>query len=630
MLMLSAYPASAGFSGSRVGAILDESNARSDPPPEAPRALPIVTHPLAPQDGPNPDYSGHYYVGSVYGGGSTTSTDLQVQLAVPDDVGQLDSLYYVLLSVWDNAGSYDQIGLANFHGAWGLAYSWTSPCAGEYYYSPDVLNLQAGLTYLFEMQIASGVVAFSARYSTNSTVVWSLNAPTGGTQFEVQGYYSCDSVTNFDYTDYEEVYDSPGALVPYDFWFTSNEASGSAVTSWNAWSSTDSPPSATTGISGSSVTIENEPYYLVFPTSPSGPMDSTSVEAYSEAQTFGWAFSVQSFTAGDPVSLEENGEPSGWTVSCSPNYGDAPISSEVYFTIPANESAGTYSVEINATAPTGGYDQIALTVVVAPELTLSLRATPGSGLRDAGQEVEFDSGAEGGMGPYTVDWVSLPSGCSTQNQSTLTCEPNSAGVSLVDVTVTDSHGYYAAGSVTYVVDPDPSVRLTVLSGHASVGSSLTLFALVTGGSGGFSYEWDGLPGCGSSITPELNCTPSRAGSFTISVTVHDSNGGFGSYSMTVSVEQTLLGLPLASGLALIGTLACGCVVAIALVTYRRSRRARTLASPATRVSSFGVSASGVPIGGFAVRLDPTCQHCGCRMPEGARYCGVCAVPLNPQ
>jgi YVTN family beta-propeller protein len=208
-----------------------------------------------PASGP-PSFNGHYYAGSVYSGSSESVTDLHVELQVPNAIPDSSSFYYVILSVWDNAGSYDQIGFSNDYGTWGLTYSTTSYCAGTYYYDPDAQTLNQGQDYLFEMSISSGYVDLSAFYASNATLVWSYSVDTGATSFQVAEYYSCDSSSYYDYTDYEEVYQTAGAFVPYDLFFTNNSADGSLVSSWSEFL-VSAPSGVYVLISGANVTIVN-------------------------------------------------------------------------------------------------------------------------------------------------------------------------------------------------------------------------------------------------------------------------------------------------------------------------------------------------------------------------------------
>jgi hypothetical protein len=91
--------------------------------------------------------------------------------------------------------------------------------------------------------------------------------------------------------------------------------------------------------------------------------------------------------------------------------------------------------------------------------------------------------------------------------------------------VTDSNHYTAtSAALAFTVYADPSVNVSVSPSAVDVGLTTTLNATATGGSGGFSYVWQGLPtGCagGGAV---VNCTPTKSGPFEVRVTATDSNG----------------------------------------------------------------------------------------------------------
>jgi YVTN family beta-propeller protein len=234
---------------------------------QSPRVVPadLVGSPPHPNPIPvrrPPTFSGHYYAGGEYTGRAEHGKAIQVELRVPNDSANSSSFYYVILSAWDNAGSYDQVGFAADFGTWGLAYSTTSYCATTYYYSADAEALQQGENYLFGMVISAGNVTLTAAYASNGTSIWNRTADTGGTQFVISDEYTCDSETYYDYTDYEEVYESAGPVLPYDYFFQNNSVGGSLVDNWSIYLYS-SPISVTVVFEYSNVTIENQPLILL-------------------------------------------------------------------------------------------------------------------------------------------------------------------------------------------------------------------------------------------------------------------------------------------------------------------------------------------------------------------------------
>jgi hypothetical protein len=180
------------------------------------------------------------------------------ELRVPSNNPKSDEFYYVLASIWDNAGSYDQIGFADDFGIWGLTYSWTSgPCTTPTYnYSPDAMDLVLGTTYDFYVIIQGGDTWFEAY--VGSTLVWYLNpaAPTGATSLSV-AYSYCGY---YDYTDYIEVWqtDVSGGYPLYMFTFSQNQwynGSNWIAATWNVFNAGTPPTAVSVVINGQTVTI---------------------------------------------------------------------------------------------------------------------------------------------------------------------------------------------------------------------------------------------------------------------------------------------------------------------------------------------------------------------------------------
>jgi len=245
-------------------------NGQRVPPPTAP-----------PLNGVSPTTTGgHWWVGSVY---PTTNTHLATwmwtEISIPKKVPASSEFYYVLLSAWDIAGSYDQVGFSDCHGVfdkcavgvWGLTYSYTTgKCAATYIYSADAMSLTAGQKYAFFLTTVNGPGTWAEAYAVSSkgalTLVWSLHMPTGSSNpgLTVLKTYCGDE----DYTDYQETYGtySPphyGASYGLTFTFTVNEwGTGTTgppwtATSWVAFNSGNNPSFVQATISGSKVTVKN-------------------------------------------------------------------------------------------------------------------------------------------------------------------------------------------------------------------------------------------------------------------------------------------------------------------------------------------------------------------------------------
>jgi len=212
-----------------------------------PRPIPVSgdVGRLADSASPPPGYNGHYYAGGEYWGNVGGASSIQMTLTTPNDSAVAGDFYYVILSIWDNAASYDQIGIASISGNWGLTYAALSNCGTGNNYNPDEVNLLIDMTYTFEMTIHSnGTVFFGVALGPQSdNWIWTLWVYTGGTTFETDAQYYCDGQYWYDYTDYEEIYTLAQQAQPnWSFFFDANIADGNFMMPWKGFTA-GSPPS---------------------------------------------------------------------------------------------------------------------------------------------------------------------------------------------------------------------------------------------------------------------------------------------------------------------------------------------------------------------------------------------------
>jgi len=244
-------------------------NGNPTPPPDAPS---IGVNSTAPTS-----YGGHWYAGSVVSGTASLQTWALAEISVPSASGSSTSeFYYVLLSIWDNAGSYDQVGFSGDYGVWGLTYSYTSgPCTSPtYHYNPDYFSLASGQMYLLAITTQNGGT-YDEVYTVSTTggisEIFSLFAPTGASNpgLEKEPFY-CGY---YDYTDYEEVYGTTSYTQPNPYgapggftWYFHGNCYGSSgcntYTTWTAWKTSNAPPGTAATIGrykgyAELVTVEN-------------------------------------------------------------------------------------------------------------------------------------------------------------------------------------------------------------------------------------------------------------------------------------------------------------------------------------------------------------------------------------
>lgn len=213
--------------------------------------------------------------------------------------------------------------------------------------------------------------------------------------------------------------------------------------------------------------------------------------------------------------------PGTWT--CTPSDSD-----ELYTCQGTATAAGTYPIQL-VIGETGGHSLSSpvldyqvfsgLTIVSAGALPTSV---------DVGQTllltVDLDQSSSG----VTFVWAGLPTGCTSVSTDALDCSPTAPGSFSVTVTATDSSGgSVTSGAIVVTVDSDPAVTEPVASPGATgtdVGLSVTFQTQVSGGAGGYAYNWSGLPGtCTGTDLATVSCLSSDTGSFAVTVTVTDAN-----------------------------------------------------------------------------------------------------------
>jgi hypothetical protein len=91
-----------------------------------------------------------------------------------------------------------------------------------------------------------------------------------------------------------------------------------------------------------------------------------------------------------------------------------------------------------------------------------------------------------------------------------------------DLSATDSARTTHNGSIVVYLDPTIT-NISASPSTADVGQTVTFTATAALGSGGYSFDWSGLPGCPNGGDP-LPCAPTVPGAATITVTATDSNG----------------------------------------------------------------------------------------------------------
>lgn len=134
-----------------------------------------------------------------------------------------------------------------------------------------------------------------------------------------------------------------------------------------------------------------------------------------------------------------------------------------------------------------------------------------------------------------------PTGCTSQNTSLLRCAPTAVGTYTVEAIVQD--GYVrgiptkiAYDNTTFSVNPKAIVALAVSPNPSGVDTSVTFATTTTLGTPPYSYSYAGLPpGCTTADLASLTCTPTAAGTYSVVVSVEDSD----QVTVTAAVDLTV-------------------------------------------------------------------------------------------
>ncbi|MCI4330704.1 MAG: hypothetical protein L3K19_02510 [Thermoplasmata archaeon] len=356
IVLLSSGPAAAPFGTSSAPGNARQASGLPGGASAAPRPH-VVTHPS-----PIPVASAHtglahplthWWFGGYYGGATLSPTQAKMTLTIPDAVPASSEFYYVLLSTWDNAGSYDQVGISNDYGTWGWTWSYTSACAGSYTYTPNQLALQRGTTYTFTMTIASGNVTFTV--AKGATVVGTIVGNSGGTSFTMSGFYTCATGgTYYDYTDYEEIYATTQSFPSFNFVFNQNVVTNGSVTNWSSFGS-GAPSGILTAVRANTVRVENQGFTMRFMGAPDRVTLPAATIAYHTNVSLTWWFNAGNIT------LSATGVPSGMSVGFGTSGAAPPFTSNVTLRF-SSVHAGTYYLSIKATGAGGVYTYLTLKV----------------------------------------------------------------------------------------------------------------------------------------------------------------------------------------------------------------------------------------------------------------------------
>lgn len=208
-------------------------------------------------------------------------------------------------------------------------------------------------------------------------------------------------------------------------------------------------------------------------------------------------------------------------------------------------------------------------------LPVSASASSSAAYADVSQPIRFSCVAGGGVPPYSYSWQFGDGASGTGGQ--VAHAYSTFGSETAVCAATDSSGGSAMSTVSVSIDSLPTVSTPTFSpASPGQGDTLTMSVTASGGSGGYGYNWSGLPsGCRTQDSASISCQPSSAGTYEVTVTVTDSNGGAGTSAVaSLVVTSAPAGQPAVIGPELLAA-GLGAVVIIVgagvVILVRRSR-----------------------------------------------------------
>lgn len=195
-------------------------------------------------------------------------------------------------------------------------------------------------------------------------------------------------------------------------------------------------------------------------------------------------------------------------------------------------ASGPLSGSVSTLDAAGVTTVVAFAFTVAPPLQAGPLMTPN--VAEAGHPFQMQSGASGGVPPYTFQWSLPPPLVDPGNRSAWAAALPTPGTYVVGIVVTDALGRSVESSISVVVDPALEVEMAAGGLVADAGVPFQLGLTILGGVGAVHAEvvtpWGPFPlGAGALLFP----TP---GEFPVEVEATDQTGAvaLGRTNLTVS------------------------------------------------------------------------------------------------
>ncbi|HEV2165512.1 MAG TPA: PKD domain-containing protein [Thermoplasmata archaeon] len=243
--------------------------------------------------------------------------------------------------------------------------------------------------------------------------------------------------------------------------------------------------------------------------------------------------------------------------------------------------AGNFTARLNVTDAVGNQAETTDRIDVHPSLEATVAAAPS--LLDLGATTVLALSPSGGVPPYTFAWHFGDQ--TSGNGSPVEHVYESSGSFVATGVLTDAAGAVRTDRVNVTVVPLPAPRI-VLGGSASAapGQSVGMMAQVDGGVPPYEFSWqygDGVSGKG----PAVSHSYAALGSYLVTLTATDSDGGQGQAKVAIFVESAHPsgGSPQGSipleGWVVLGTIAGMAAAVVAAWWVVRVRPPRTGSKP---------------------------------------------------
>lgn len=312
---------------------------------------------------------GHGYYAGVYYGVSiphTQATEVDTTIATPPDVpNSAGDSYFIGVSIWDNADSYDQFGVGVYNGG-GWQVSFTTSTCGSIWTRWNAGALASNTAYKFQMSLSGGWLTFDIHKASGGKSVWTYRYYTGGTYFDVGYAHTCSGGGGgLSYQVYEEIHSlQNGNMIQWPVSFTSNHLDNALVPAsvWVPWPQL-SPTKMVVYTQGSGVYVDNEWFSLALPSYAYSFRSSTKARVVGPVT--GTAAQLNAPTdLCTQVNLAAILRPSGWPMTLSPTQVTPSATFQFGFTIPAGTGPGTYLFRIQASDLGGLFTTVLVTVTI--------------------------------------------------------------------------------------------------------------------------------------------------------------------------------------------------------------------------------------------------------------------------